>query len=169
VWVNGLSHEHFKLRDNPLYEHGRSLQMIDLSAIGQEYTRGHAAVHLHFSIVGRHICSHDHRADVQEPQHLRVDRDRMISSTSSLRLVNEIAGLRRLLGDGADGVLEDVALARATAAMLARGSVDRWGKPRNGLPQRGSLGPDSAEEVQPRSYGGWSPSGISGLTDPRSI
>ena len=30
--------------------------------------------------------------------------------------------------------------------MLARRSVDRWGKPRNGLPQRGSLGPYSAEE-----------------------
>ena len=40
---------------------------------------------------------------------------------------------------------------RAIAETLARGSVDRshasvrfseWGKPRNGLPQRGSLGPD---------------------------
>jgi len=30
---------------------------------------------------------------------------------------------------------------RAIAEMPARGSVDRWGKPRNGLPQRGSLGP----------------------------
>jgi hypothetical protein len=58
---------------------------------------------------------------------------------------------------------------RAIARCLPEGSVDRWGKPRNGLPRRGSLGPDSAEEVQPRSYGSWSPNGISGLTDPRSI
>jgi len=83
-----------------------------------------------------------------------VDRDGVIASTSSLRLVDEIVGLRRLLGGGADGLLEDVALAARHCEMLARGSVDRWGKPRNGLPQRGSLGPDSAEEggVQPRSY-----------------
>jgi len=52
-----------------------------------------------------------------------------------------LPGLRRLLGDGADGVLGDVALAACHCEMLARGSVDRWGKPRNGLPQRGSLGP----------------------------
>jgi hypothetical protein len=66
----------------------------------------------------------------------------MIASTSSLRLVDELVGLHRLLGDGVDGVLEDVALAACHCEMLARGSVDRWGKPRNGLPQRGSLGPD---------------------------
>jgi hypothetical protein len=35
-----------------------------------------------------------------EPKHLRVDRDRMIASTGSLRLVNEIVRFRRLLGDG---------------------------------------------------------------------
>ena len=51
-----------------------------------------------------------------------------------LRLVDEIVGLRGLLGDGADGVLEDVALAACHCEMLARGTVDRWGKPRNGLP-----------------------------------
>jgi hypothetical protein len=45
-----------------------------------------------------------------EPEHLRVDRDRMIASTSSLRLVDEIVGLHRLLSDGVDGVLEDLAL-----------------------------------------------------------
>jgi hypothetical protein len=44
-----------------------------------------------------------------EPEHLRVDRDRMIASTSSLRLVDEIVGLHRLLSDGVDGVLEDLA------------------------------------------------------------
>jgi hypothetical protein len=31
----------------------------------------------------------------------------MIASTSSLRLVDELVGLRRLLGDGVDGMLED--------------------------------------------------------------
>ena len=45
-----------------------------------------------------------------EAEHLRVDRDRMIPSTSSLRLVNKLVGLDGLLGDRADGVLEDVAL-----------------------------------------------------------
>jgi hypothetical protein len=44
-----------------------------------------------------------------EPEHLRVDGDLVIASTSSLRLVDEIVGLRRLLGDGVDGVLEDLA------------------------------------------------------------
>jgi hypothetical protein len=74
-----------------------------------------------------------------------------------------------LLGDGVDGVLEDVALAACHCEMLARASVDRLGKPRNGLPQRGFLGPTHRQGVQARSYGGWSPNGISGLTDPRSI
>jgi hypothetical protein len=60
-------------------------------------------------------------------------------------------GLRGLLGDGVDS--RSRMSRRTIAEMLARGSVDRWGKPRNGLPQRGFLGPDSAEEggVQPRS------------------
>jgi hypothetical protein len=44
-----------------------------------------------------------------KPQHLRVDRDRVIASTSSLRLVNELVSLDGLLGDGVDGVLEDLA------------------------------------------------------------
>jgi hypothetical protein len=43
-----------------------------------------------------------------EAKHLRVDRDRMIASSGSLRLVDELIGLRRLLGDGVDGVLEDL-------------------------------------------------------------
>ena len=44
-----------------------------------------------------------------EPQHLRVDGDRMIAPTSSLRLVNELVGFDGLLSDGADCVLEDLA------------------------------------------------------------
>jgi hypothetical protein len=34
----------------------------------------------------------------------------MIATTSSLRLVNELVGLRRLLAQGPDGPLEDLAL-----------------------------------------------------------
>ena len=45
-----------------------------------------------------------------ESEHLRVDGDRMIASTCSLRFVDELVSLRRLLGDGVDGVLEDLAL-----------------------------------------------------------
>ena len=44
-----------------------------------------------------------------EPKHLRVDGDRVIASTSSLRFVDEIVRLGGLLGDGLDGVLKDVA------------------------------------------------------------
>jgi hypothetical protein len=55
-----------------------------------------------------------------EPEHLGVDGDRVIASTSSLRLVDELVGLRGLLGDGVDGVLEDVAFAAAIAWMLGR-------------------------------------------------
>jgi hypothetical protein len=50
-------------------------------------------------------------------EHLRVDRDRMIASTSSLRLVNEFVGLDRLLGNGADGVL---GISRSRRAMSGR-------------------------------------------------
>jgi hypothetical protein len=42
----------------------------------------------------------------------------MIAPTGSLRFVDEIVGLRRLLGDGVDGVLEDLPL----TACHARGS-----------------------------------------------
>jgi hypothetical protein len=45
-----------------------------------------------------------------EPKHLRVDRDRMIASTGSLRSADELVSLDRLLGDGVDGVPEDLAL-----------------------------------------------------------
>ena len=34
----------------------------------------------------------------------------MIASTGSLRLVDELVGFRRLLGDGVDGTFEDIAL-----------------------------------------------------------
>jgi hypothetical protein len=44
-----------------------------------------------------------------KPQHLGVDGNRVIASTSSLRLVDELVGLDGLLGDGVDGVLEDLA------------------------------------------------------------
>jgi hypothetical protein len=60
-----------------------------------------------------------------ESEHLRVDGDRMIASTGSLRLVNELVGLRRLLGDGVNGVLEDVAL----SAHMVGGSA--FGRERN--------------------------------------
>jgi hypothetical protein len=40
-----------------------------------------------------------------EPEHLRVDGDRMIASAGSLRLVDELIGLDGLLGHGPDGVL----------------------------------------------------------------
>jgi hypothetical protein len=45
-----------------------------------------------------------------EPEHLRVDRDGVIASTSSLRIVDELVRLRRVLSNGVDGVLEDLAL-----------------------------------------------------------
>jgi hypothetical protein len=51
-----------------------------------------------------------------EPEHLAVDGDRMIASTGSLRFVDEIVGLRRLLGDGVDGLLEDLAFAASYGA-----------------------------------------------------
>jgi hypothetical protein len=44
-----------------------------------------------------------------EPEHLRVNRDRVIASTGSLRFIDELVGLDGLLGDGVDGVLEDLA------------------------------------------------------------
>jgi hypothetical protein len=53
-----------------------------------------------------------------------VDGDRMNASTGSLRLVDELVGLNRLLGDGADGVLEDVAVPPSHWGML-RGTPRR--------------------------------------------
>ena len=53
-----------------------------------------------------------------QAQHLRVDRNRMIASTGSLRLVDELVGLDGLLGDGVDGVLEDVPLSLRHGRMV---------------------------------------------------
>jgi len=58
-----------------------------------------------------------------EPQHLRVDRDRMIASTGSLRFIDEIVGLRRLLAHGMDGSFEDVAVTLNHGSIVVRGSV----------------------------------------------
>jgi hypothetical protein len=55
-----------------------------------------------------------------EPQHLRVDRDWVIPSIGSLRLVDELVGLHRLFGDGAEGLLEDLALSACLPSMLGR-------------------------------------------------
>jgi hypothetical protein len=55
-----------------------------------------------------------------EPQHLRVDPDRMIASTGSLRFVNELVRLDSLLGDGPDGVLEDLAFSPSHVRKLER-------------------------------------------------
>ena len=55
-----------------------------------------------------------------EPEHLRLDGDRMIASTGSLRFVDELVGLDRLLGDGADGVLQDLALPCCTGGCQLR-------------------------------------------------
>ena len=60
-----------------------------------------------------------------EPEHLRVDRYRMIASTGSLRFIDKLVGLRRLLGNGPDGALEDLAFSPGHCEMPARGSVDR--------------------------------------------
>jgi hypothetical protein len=56
-----------------------------------------------------------------EPEHLGVDGDRMFASNSSLRLVDELVGLDGLLGDGVDGVLEDLAF----SACHIRGRLER--------------------------------------------
>jgi hypothetical protein len=53
-----------------------------------------------------------------EPEHLRVDDNRMIASTSSLRLVHELIGVDGLLSHGPDGVLEDLALSAAIDSKL---------------------------------------------------
>lgn len=48
-----------------------------------------------------------------EPEHLGVDRDRMIASTGSLRFVDELIRRDGLLGPGPDGLLEDLDSCRA--------------------------------------------------------
>jgi hypothetical protein len=105
-----------------------------------------------------------------EAEHLRVDGDRMIASTCSLRFVNELVGLDGLLGDDTDGVLEDVTF----SASHCRDASPRVCRQMGEAPQRAAAAglPWTRHQeggVQPRSYGGWSPNGISGLTDPLSI
>jgi hypothetical protein len=58
-----------------------------------------------------------------QAEHLGVDGDSMISSTGSLRLVHELVGLDRLLGDGVHSLLEDLALLVGHSRML-RGRED---------------------------------------------
>jgi hypothetical protein len=60
-----------------------------------------------------------------EPEHLGVDRDRMIASTSGLRLVDELICLDGLLGHGPDGVLEDLAFSASHGRMLSLGFLSR--------------------------------------------
>jgi hypothetical protein len=70
-----------------------------------------------------------------QSEHLRVGDKWIGPAVPNVdRLVDEGVGLHRLLGDCVDGVLEDVAFAACHCEMLARGSVDRWGKPRNEMP-----------------------------------
>jgi hypothetical protein len=45
-----------------------------------------------------------------EPEHLRVDHDGMIAYTGGGCLVHELAGVDCLLGQGSDGLLQDLAL-----------------------------------------------------------
>jgi len=53
-----------------------------------------------------------------EPKHLRVDGNRMVASTGSLRFVDELIGLDGLLGQSPDGVLEDLAFSASHAKRL---------------------------------------------------
>jgi len=55
-----------------------------------------------------------------EPEHLRVDRDRMRASSGSLRFVDELVGLDGLLGNGVDSAFKDLPLLPSHARMLAR-------------------------------------------------
>jgi hypothetical protein len=57
----------------------------------------------------------------------------MIASTGSLRLVNELVGLRRLLGQGPDGVLEDLAFAASHGAGRLGDLADLMGRHSDGL------------------------------------
>jgi hypothetical protein len=94
--------------------------------------------------------------------------------------VDEVVGLGGLLGDRVDGALEDVAFPPGhcrDASPRVRRQISRVcpvlgvgeapqraaaaGLPRTRLTKEGG--------VQPRSYGDWSPKGISALTDPRSM
>jgi hypothetical protein len=52
----------------------------------------------------------------------------MIAPTSSHRFVDELVRLRRLLSNGVNGVLEDLALALLHGRMLARGDDSLAGR-----------------------------------------
>jgi hypothetical protein len=87
------------------------------------------------------------------------------------RLVDEIVELGSLLGDGVDGMFEDVAFTPGPC----RDASPRVCRQIGEAPQRAAAAglPRTRRTkeggVQPRSYGDWSPKGISGLTDPRSM
>jgi hypothetical protein len=49
-----------------------------------------------------------------------VDCHWVIPSIGSLRLVDELVGLHRLFGDGAEGLPEDLALSACLPSMLGR-------------------------------------------------
>jgi hypothetical protein len=53
-----------------------------------------------------------------EPEHLGVDRDRVIASSGGLRFVDELVGLDGLLAHDADRVLEDLAFSASHGGML---------------------------------------------------
>jgi hypothetical protein len=55
-----------------------------------------------------------------ESEHLRVDGDRVIASTGSLRFIDKLVGLDGLLRDGAEGLLEDLAASACLPSMLGR-------------------------------------------------
>jgi hypothetical protein len=61
-----------------------------------------------------------------EPEHLCMDGDRVIASTRSLRFIDELVGLDGLLGNGPDGVLEDLALSASHVREGSNVSPTRW-------------------------------------------
>ena len=64
-----------------------------------------------------------------QAKHLRVNSDRMIASTCSLRLVDELVGLDGLLRDLVDGVLDDLSLSACHGLMLGslhNADSSRW-------------------------------------------
>ena len=59
-----------------------------------------------------------------DPEHLRVDHDRVIASSGGGRFVDELVGLGGLLGDGVDGSFEVPRSRRAMLLTLALGVAD---------------------------------------------
>jgi hypothetical protein len=58
-----------------------------------------------------------------EPKHLGVGDERIRPAVPNLDcLFDEVVGLRRLLGDGMDGVLEDLALTACQQKLTPRGT-----------------------------------------------